>query len=273
MEINMKTISRAIFLFIFGIFILTACIANRSGSSQSIIIVNDTNETITSAHFRAEGTTDWGNNLIKRNINPGGSKRVKILSTTINGRYDIQLRASTDFAFTKEIQFPTQSKVLSFKYTDSELGPAGGFIFYDKGHFSDGWRYLEVAPADYEFTAQWSERGQDVTETLQIIGSGQQNTILVVNRLSELDETGSAAQICDELTINGFSDWFLPSKDELDLIFQKLHKVGLGGFSDTWYWSSSEYRDYTAWGQGFNTGDSYNYPKHNTLSVRAIRAF
>ncbi|GHU33390.1 hypothetical protein FACS1894172_11810 [Spirochaetia bacterium] len=40
-------------------------------------------------------------------------------------------------------------------YVIGDTGPAGGLIFYDKGDYSDGWRYLEVAPVTTETTAQW----------------------------------------------------------------------------------------------------------------------
>jgi len=54
-------------------------------------------------------------------------------------------------------------------------GPAGGYVFYEKGSVSDGWRYLEAAPASSEFNAQWGAYGKDVSGTLTGIGTGRAN--------------------------------------------------------------------------------------------------
>jgi uncharacterized repeat protein (TIGR02543 family) len=73
----------------------------------------------------------------------------------------------------------------------------------------------------------------------------------------------------------GYTDWHLPTKSELDLMYQNLAKEGLGGFSSANYWSSSEYGygSTFAWEQSFSSGfQDYDY-KSNTYYVRAIRAF
>lgn len=83
-----------------------------------------------------------------------------------------------------------------------------------------------------------------------------------------------AAQLCDGLTVGGFSDWFLPSKDELNLMYTNLHSRGLGGFQPNDYWSSSETDANDARTQYFKDGSQSiaNY-KYNTFRVRAVRAF
>ena len=161
-------------------------------------------------------------------------------------------------------------------YEIGDRGPAGGFIFYDKGSVSDGWRYLEAAPANTEFNAEWGADGTDVPRIQTGIGTGKANTQIIVNSLQQLGETERAAQRCVILNIGGKKDWFLPSIDELYLLYENLHLRGLGDFSTTsFYWSSSQddSSDYTAWGQNFVNGSQDNYFKSNPSRVRAVRAF
>jgi Protein of unknown function (DUF1566) len=82
---------------------------------------------------------------------------------------------------------------------------------------------------------------------------------------------GIAARICDTLTLNGHTDWFLPSKDELDQMY--IQRNIIGGFSSGNYWSSSQVDAGDAWTQDFSTGDKTNTSKILTGRVRAIRAF
>jgi hypothetical protein len=101
----------------------------------------------------------------------------------------------------------------SLTYTVGDTGPAGGLIFYDKGSYSDGWRYLEAAPASTEWENKpWGSFDADfIGETEMEIGTGQSNTTTIVTWLNSHSETGKAAQLCDALVYGGYSDWFLPS--------------------------------------------------------------
>jgi len=158
------------------------------------------------------------------------------------------------------------------KYAIGDTGPAGGIVFYDRRFQKDGgWQYLEVAPAKTEFTAQWGA-DTEVNGTETKVGSGKQNTQLIV----KISKNKNAAQLCVELDFNGQKDWFLPSKDELDLIYKNLKQNGLGGFKKAKYWSSSQndtsYLD-DAWYQDFNDGNQSCSVKDTVCSVRAIRAF
>jgi hypothetical protein len=158
-------------------------------------------------------------------------------------------------------------------YKIGDRGPAGGLVFYDRGIFSNGWRYLEAAPAETEFRAEWGAYKEDISGTVYSPGSGKQNTQTIIERLRQLGETEKAAQLCAELDFNGYRDWFLPSKDELNLMYTNLQKKGKGGFSKGWYWSSSQYGNYSAWTQNFGDGRQNYYSKNRASSVRAVRAF
>jgi len=71
--------------------------------------------------------------------------------------------------------------------------------------------------------------------------------------------------------LGGYSDWYLPSEDELHKLY--LNKEVIGGFTNGLYWSSTEYSDYYAfyWSFHYDSTDYTNKP--NPLYVRAIRAF
>ena len=103
------------------------------------------------------------------------------------------------------------------------------------------------------------------------IGTGQANTTAIVNTQG----IGSyAAQLCNDLTVGSYSDWYLPSKDELNKLF--LNRLAIGGFAALYsYWSSSEYDAFFAWSQSFYNGVQYYYYKDDTFynRVRAVRAF
>ena len=87
----------------------------------------------------------------------------------------------------------------------------------------------------------------------------------------------SAKTACDELTLNGYSDWYLPTKKELNSVFANLGKFlvgGFGGFYSSKYWSSTEYNpEYSSWAQDFYNGlDEASY-KTGEFPVRAVRTF
>jgi hypothetical protein len=82
---------------------------------------------------------------------------------------------------------------------------------------------------------------------------------------------GIAARLCGDLTEGGYSDWYLPSKDELNQLY--INRVAIGGFSDNGYWSSTEYASNLAWAQYFNFGVQTDVSKNYPLYVRAIRSF
>jgi len=91
---------------------------------------------------------------------------------------------------------------------------------------------------------------------------------------------GAALTACEELVMNGYSDWVLPNKDQLETIYKSLYKRGIGGFVSDWYWSSSEYNADAAWYFSFGNGqagrhdrDGSNKSIRYALRVRAVRAF
>ena len=86
---------------------------------------------------------------------------------------------------------------------------------------------------------------------------------------------GQAAVIIDNID-SEYDDWFLPSKDELNLMYVNLHQKGLSNFNtDKPYWSSTEINSVSAWVQDFADGDQLTLNKNSagTQNARAVRAF
>lgn len=158
-------------------------------------------------------------------------------------------------------------------------GPAGGWIIYDKGNNSDGWRYIEAAPQDqtpdswrHKGLVKWGCRGISVPDARYAgIGDGFENTQAI---LAACDEPDIAARKCVEYRGGGKDDWFLPSKDELELIYAVLFEQGLGNLRSGEYWSSSETSSGRhAWNHNLSTGKQLYSGKHPRYRVRAVRVF
>ena len=176
-----------------------------------------------------------------------------------------------------------KTKSSLYTYEVGDKGPAGGWIFYDcdldnaSGNADGlessicGWRYLEAAPIDL-MKSTWGDDGFYGTKT--DIGTGESNTLTISIEASEVRKN-NAAIVCDSFTYGGYSDWFLPSKDELNLMYVNLLKAGLGGFEAKNYWSSSAdvFSDNHAWAQNFGTGKQNSFLYGSTMFVRLIRAF
>jgi hypothetical protein len=157
-------------------------------------------------------------------------------------------------------------------YKAGDIGPAGGMICYDKGEYSDGWRYIERAPPESEFMAFWGPYGVDIPGTGTDIGQGKENTVILAKYLSGLGESGAAAQLCNELECNGYDDWFLPSKDELVWVTLFLERSSDPIRRRAWYWSSSQSSNKFAWVK-LNGDHRGIYAKNYTIAVRAVRYF
>jgi hypothetical protein len=184
---------------------------------------------------------------------------------------------------TAQTSAPVPAAAPAYKIGDT--GPGGGIVFYDKGDNSDGWRYMEAAPASTEWKdIQWGPNGE-IKGTRVEMGAGKKNTRIIVNHAVAAGGNYRAAWLCDSLEYGEYDDWFLPSKAELNLMYLNLKERGLGGFITEWYWSSSEGGDNNSWTQGFGRENQINDPyghwsepygqgsKDIGHNVRAIRQF
>ena len=153
---------------------------------------------------------------------------------------------------------------------------AGGIIFYlDSTHLHG----MVCAPTD-QSSADWGCPSVSVSGTSDAFGTGQTNTADIVAACSDLY---SAAYECDTLTLGGYSDWFLPSLDELQMMNTNLNIIGLGSFTTYYYWSSTQ--TYYSWCPSCYSSDADLYYfsstsgfytdayKSNWYYVRAVRRF
>jgi DUF1680 family protein len=140
----------------------------------------------------------------------------------------------------------TMSVWLSMRdYTPGDVGPAGGLIFYVNPHYAtDKWRYLEAAPFDQSAGARWGCFRRAIAGARgSAVGTGLQNT---KDMLAACAEEGSAAHLCANLKVNGVGGWFLPSRDELSVMYKNLVAAGVSdfgtrGIADNFlYWTSTQ---------------------------------
>lgn len=149
----------------------------------------------------------------------------------------------------------------------------GGIIAYillpdDPGYIEGEVHGLIAAPNDQN-PAQWGCFGTEIPGAQgMLLGTGYQNTLAIV---SECSTIGIAARICNDLELNGYDDWYLPSAVELSKLQQ--NKFAIGGFTQAWYWSSTETSNNRALLQNWALGYFGHIDKFQIHGVRAIRSF
>jgi len=176
---------------------------------------------------------------------------------------------SAGTAYGNEISFNTASAQLSIGDSYS-----GGVIAYflqagDTGYIAGETHGLIAAPNDQSMSKAWGCSDTLIGATSTALGTGQANTTAIVNGCLSIN---CAARLCNDLVLNGYSDWYLPSKDELN----KLHEnqTQIGGFGNNYpYWNSSEFNAGSAWSQYFPSGDQGPDYKAAGIHVRCIRSF
>jgi len=156
----------------------------------------------------------------------------------------------------KTISFPTAGKIAgTFTWNDkrtlSQIEQMTGYAVKPRGvisNFKNGGFVV------------WEKDGHGLVVALYDIGEYNYNWT-------------DAKFACEELVMNGYSDWYLPTKDDLQALYSNLYKPGIGGFERNDYWSSSEYDNANAWYFNFDYGGADSDKKYITYYVRAVRAF
>ena len=165
-------------------------------------------------------------------------------------------------------------------YVIGNTGPGGGIIFFIT---DDGKHGLEAAQEDQDDGTYNNGTYTDTNAVKKGVNDGSFNTERIIINQGNGEY---AALLCANYNGGGYGDWYLPSKDELNYMWENLADSdgddsnsgpddpgNLGGFANEYYWSSSEHNSITAWIQYFGNGHQSILDKKDTLRVRAVRAF
>ncbi len=205
----------------------------------------------------------------------------------LNGKPDLSnfLTVEVDGDITNEIELPTDAAAGDMNYFDGTkwariekpINPDFRYsLEWDFANNKPYWKEvlpsvvyngatLYVHPIDNSSAIPWYNGSYVLTNASSTI-DGKTNTLLI----EIIQGPGSyAAQQCADLVAFGYDDWYLPAKDELNALY--LEKDALGGFSNAYYWSSTEYNTTDAWGQDFTNGSQVSYAKYPTSRVRCVR--
>jgi len=153
----------------------------------------------------------------------------------------------------------------------------GGIVAYilqvgDPGYDANTPHGLIAATSDQSSGIRWNN-GSSTTigVTGTAIGTGLSNTNTIITSQGGTT-TSYAAGLARAYTGGGYTDWYLPSKDELAKLYA-MKRLGFGGFALNFYWSSTEWDGNAARGHNFSDGSQYGHLKISIDYVRAIRAF
>lgn len=226
---------------------------------------------------------DVDNDVVVSSGTGGGSFNSLLTGLSPSTTYYVRAFATNDegTGYGEEYTFTTlQDKV----YSIGEEGPAGGVVYYDKGFYSDGWRYLEAAPSGWAggsfdpwVDLEWGCYETLVGGTSTAIGTGKENTELILAKGCANPDT--PVQLAANASVNGYDDWFLPSRDELNAIYDNLFYLGPNfhmtyGFAALTYTTSSEIDAKSTWGIAFGDGsETQNLKIIATIAVRPVRRF
>jgi hypothetical protein len=173
------------------------------------------------------------------------------------------------------------------------IGPGGGLIFFidSAGEYQD-FDYLEAAPTDGAGSVPWVTgiprcgegnlscttnyvSSLSATRELEALGTGLRGTLRVVHRgdSAGVNRANYAAGVASSYSTATAADWYLPSYQELEKMYQNLHQLGLGSFTDNIYASSTELTDTHVSNLYFTNGAWASTLKTIETTVRPIRSF
>ncbi|MGB3948927.1 MAG: DUF1566 domain-containing protein [Bacteroidia bacterium] len=164
-----------------------------------------------------------------------------------------------------EVPTPTTVSEPMFKIGQN-LG--GGVVFYVD---ETGMHGLVVDTSNTLGKKVWCAGSLIPTNAVSTeLGMGAVNSETIV---ASVGQGNYAALACEEMVVNGYDDWFLPSKEELHFLYSQKSLGKINGLNQDFYWSSSETSQEGAWSQSFVTGAASSTHKSGSYGVCAVRAF
>lgn len=193
-------------------------------------------------------------------------------STSVIGTYPNYTVSSPSYIAGNGITI--NSNTISISNPSLTIGSsyAGGIVFYIDATGQHGL----VSASNDQGTNSWvpsvTWTNTAISSTFDCYLCGDVNSRIANNLFGGVS---NAFQICSTYSIGGYSDWYLPSRYELTLMYLNLKTMNLGNFSNGWYWSSTEFSSQAAWVINFTNGSYAGYSKWGSPSVivRPIRAF
>jgi hypothetical protein len=217
----------------------------------------------TTAGLKAEGIPADTGSFISQLTDLAAGTKYYIKAFITNG---------TETVYGKEISFTTLP-LSSLKIGDRYQGGKVAYILQsgDQGYITGEIHGLIAAPTDQSTGIQWYNGSYTTTNSTETkLGAGNSNTNTIV---SSQGAGSYAAKLCYDLVLESYSDWYLPSRDELNQLY--INRTAIGGFTTTLanYWSSSENNNTDALLLNFSDGSSGNAAKNSLCYVRAVRSF
>jgi hypothetical protein len=170
------------------------------------------------------------------------------------------------YEFSSRRNYEDKNITINFLTTGQQ---AATFSWQDKRTLSQIEKMTGYAVKPRGVTSQFKHGGFIVYEWA---GHG---LVAAIIDLGQMD-LNAAKTACDELILNGYSDWRLPTKEELNKLYVNLKMYGVGGFASDYFWSSTDADSADASIQSLSNGHqgySGNFGGFGGFNVRAVRAF